>query len=267
LWREGTYDLMQLPDRGSLADLPDTVVEVVPSLCTLMLVLDPTRPGLQDRVVRSALLAAVDPQRLQQQLSTAARPAIGSGLLPPAMPGYAHRLDPGDARPSAEQLLAQAGHSGGSGLPELVLTAWGEALEQAAAAVRDQLAEIGLRVRVEVLPAGRSPEATDMSLHSWVADYPDPDGFFRGLVKGADWPLDTGEDIAEMLDRARSLHDQDARLELFRQIDRALVLERAVALPIAYPTRAVVRRPWLTNAWVNAMSTVELGEAVVERPH
>jgi ABC-type transport system substrate-binding protein/class 3 adenylate cyclase len=264
LWRDGTYDLMQLADWGSLAELPDTVVEVVPPLCTLLLVLSPAGPVLQDGRIRSAILSAVDPQRLQQQLSGTARPAIGSGLLPPAMPGYAHRLGAADSRPSAEHLLAQAGHSGGSGLPELVLTAWGESLAEAAEAVRDQLADVGVRVRVETLPAGEVPGTTDMSLHSWVADYPDPDGFFRGLVQGSDWPLDTGDDIAAMISRARSMQDQDARLQLFREIDRALVLDRAVALPLAYPTRTVVRRPWLTNAWVNAMSAIDLGEAVVE---
>jgi ABC-type oligopeptide transport system substrate-binding subunit len=179
------------------------------------------------------------------------------------MPGYVHRLQSSDNRPSAEELLAEAGHPGGTALPELRLAAW-ESLAEVAGFVRDELAKVGVKVRVDVVPHGESGGSTDLCLQGWVADYPDPDGFFRGLLHGASWRIDPGPEIEAMLEKARLLQDQNARLEVFREIDRSLVLTRAVALPLAYPRRRVLRRPWLTHVWANSMSKVDLGDAVVE---
>jgi ABC-type oligopeptide transport system substrate-binding subunit/class 3 adenylate cyclase len=263
-WKEGQYDLMQMADRHPLEQLDDTVVETIPPLCTTLLQLNSERPGLVDTRVRAAILAAIDVERLHETVPLAARAAVGSGLLPPAMPGYAHRLQREGVQASAEELLSEAGHPGGSALPELLLTSW-DSLADVAEFIRGELAKVGIRVRIHIVShGGVASGETDLCLQSWVADYPDPDGVFRGLLHGASWRIDPGPDIEQMLERARSLQDQDARLQLYREIDRALVVTRAVALPLAYPRRRLLRRPWLKEVFANSMSTVDLGEAVVE---
>ena len=63
-------------------------------------------------------------------------------------------------------------------------------------------------------------------LPGWTADYPDPDGFFRGFF-AAGWPFYSDDEIEELLDQARSLGNQDERMRLYHEIDRIWVTERA----------------------------------------
>ena len=131
-----------------------------------------------------------------------------------------------------------------------------------------QLEEVGIRVRHE--PDDTHGFAPPGDPHMWllslVADFPDPDGYFRGLVAGGERGLALDDEAASLLTRARALQKQDARLEVFRELDRHLVTERVVGVPIGYPRRILLRRPWLHGSWSNALSSIELGEARIERP-
>ena len=87
-------------------------------------------------------------------------------------------------------------------------------------------------------PSSRTyPEirGTSPTIARATVDFPDPDGFFRGLLR-LDWPFYRDDDILELLDRGRSLRDQGERMRVYHEVDHRWVGEQAAILPIANST-------------------------------
>ena len=124
-------------------------------------------------------------------------------------------------------------------------------------AITAALAEVGLKVEFAVSPRGGrvADVPSDLWLTSWLADYPDPDGFFRGLLTDPCDPLaddDMTRELVELMNRARASRDQDERLALYGRVDRLLVAEWVAVVPLAYSRTALLRRPWVHGLWENA---------------
>ena len=97
----------------------------------------------------------------------------------------------------------------------------------------------------------------------WTADYPDPDGFFRGFLTLGQWPFYRDDDILELLEKGRSLRDQGERMRVYHEVDRRWVGEHAAILPIAYPRSLLLRRPWVQGLWASPLSRAHLDTVVV----
>lgn len=54
-------------------------------------------------------------------------------------------------------------------------------------------------------------------------------------------------------------------MQLYNDLDRLIVTERALLLPIAYGRSLLVRRPWVENVWANSMSGAHFDEVTVNR--
>ena len=182
------------------------------------------------------------------------------------MPFISQRVAPSYDLELARALLAEAGYPEGRGLPELrfVVPHWFEG----APGIVEQWAELGVRVTPVTAraPVGwRDLEGSHLWFTGWTADYPDPDGFFRGLFALA-WPFYRDEGLEDLLERARFLTDPDERMRLYHEVDRAWVSEHAAMLPIAYPRTMVLRRPWVEGISANPLSRAHLDQVVVRRP-
>ena len=182
------------------------------------------------------------------------------------MPGHSHRVAPEADIEQARDLLAQAGYPGGKGLPELEF--WIPFWLDPAPFV-EQWGRLGARFRVtvrdpECLPKSGVPTTAHLWVAGWHADYPDPDGFFRGLLQ-MEFGFHRDEGLAEMVAEARSLRNQAERMRRYNEIDRILVAEQAAILPLLYGRHLVVRRPWIENLWANPMSGVHLDQVVTQR--
>jgi ABC-type transport system substrate-binding protein len=219
--------------------------------------------------VRRAILAAMDTVELAEHSEARLRPGQPAGLIPPAMPGHSRRSGVAHDRAEADRLLAAAGHPGGEGLRPLKLYAHVWVLRIAEVLVR-QLSDVGINVDLHMLDAGmgvyQQPADADLMLSSWVADYADPDGFFRGLVDGARcFDMDDGQTV-QMLREARGVRDHDKRLAAYQEVDRRLAQELAVLAPIGYPRTSLLTRPWVHGAWANSVTPLRLSDVIVERP-
>jgi len=130
----------------------------------------------------------------------------------------------------------------------------------------EQLAEIGIHLDVRST-AGKSWTDALTDEHLWItgfgADYPDPDGFFRGLFRQP-FPFYRDDEIEELLIQARSLGNQPERMRLYHEIDRLWVSEHAAILPIAYGRSVAVHRPWIDGFWANPLSKASLDQVVVK---
>jgi ABC-type oligopeptide transport system substrate-binding subunit/class 3 adenylate cyclase len=262
-WRTGAYDVLESSD-ARLRDEPDTVSEIVPELALRFVGFRATKAPFSSQQVRQAFSLAVDREQVAAALVPLSRPATG-GVIPPSMPGHSPSLCPEPDLGRAKQLLADAGYPDGDGLPELELVApdWATSLEPLLGAWE----QLGARVRVKTTTGHFDiPYLHDSHfwLSGWTADFPDPDGFFRGLGQGKEWPFYEDEEILYLLEEARSLRDRDARIRLYQEVDRLWVQERATILPLAYTRRLVVRRPWVKGVRANPLSRILLDEVVVE---
>ena len=102
-----------------------------------------------------------------------------------------------------------------------------------------------------------------MYLTSWGADYPDPEGFFRGLLhpsQGA-YSDDTSE---RLLAEGRAQRDHDRRLAIYQELDRHLVQEAAVLMPIGYPRSTLLGASVGQRRVGDAGDGVRLGDANVD---
>lgn len=262
-WRAGSFDVCHVYE-PTLAAEPDTVGRVIPELATRYIGFRADRPPFSSQLVRKAFAHAIDRERLLASFSSWQRPSARGGLVPPAMPGHSHRAGPEYDLELAQRLLAEAGHAGGSGLPELELCVPGWL--QATGGFVEQWAALGARVRVVAAADHRHPpESSDLWFSSWTADYPDPDGFFRGLFR-LDLPLMLGGELGELLDEARALTEPAERMRLYEAIDRLIVSERALMVPVSYGRSMLVHRTWVSGVWANALSKAHLARAIVSRP-
>jgi ABC-type transport system substrate-binding protein/class 3 adenylate cyclase len=268
LWRSGGLDVLSSPFVPEAGD--DSRTDFAPALGTVMIGFRGGQEPFADVRMRRAVAAVLKPvARELESLRLVGRPAAGGGLLPPAMPGHDHHItEPVDAA-AVRTLLAEAGHPGGAGLSPLRMLI-SSGLEVLREAITAALVEVGLGVEFSVNPRGARTSETpnDLWMGAWLADYPDPDGFFRGLLVDPDDPIaDEAQtrELVELMNRARASRDQDERLALYGQVDRLLVAEWAVLVPFSYARTALLRRPWVHGLWANALTPLRFDAVMVER--
>jgi peptide/nickel transport system substrate-binding protein/oligopeptide transport system substrate-binding protein len=187
------------------------------------------------------------------------------------MPGHDHHVSESVDLDAARALLAEAGHAGGAGLPRLQMLV-SKGFEVLLGAIEAALAEIGLEVEFMINQRGARTSDTpaDLWLSAWLADYPDPDGFFRGLLADPCDPVAEPEmtrELVDLIDRGRGSRNQDERLELYGRVDRLLVSEWVVLVPLAYLRTTVLRRPWVHGLWANALTPFRFDAVIVDREH
>jgi ABC-type transport system substrate-binding protein len=268
-WKGGRFDVLQVSD-PSIEDAPNTLATLIAELSVTYVGFRPDRPPFSNELVRKAFSHAIDREGLYGGPELLVRAASRGGAIPPAMPGHSHRIAPDYDPELARRLLADAGYPDGRGLPELRMIVGGTILAVPDVPERlvEQWRELGARVTVNTEPVHLW--ASDMTeeqlwVSGWTADYPDPDGFFRGLFEATGWPFYTDDDIMELLTRARSLRDQGERMRLYHEVDRLWVAEHAAILPLFYGRTMLVRRPWVDGLWANPLTKLQLDQVVVRR--
>src|SRR5919197_6740382 len=187
-WTAGEFDVLTGWNLR-LAEGTDTVVDFIPDLHTRYLGFCANRPPFSNELVRKAICHGVDRDRL---------------------------LRPEDSE-RARQLLADAGYPDGKGLPEvrMVIPRW---LIATVELLQKQLEDLGIRVSIREEKGKFWANALTDEDHMWVsgfgADYPDPDGFFRGMFREP-FPFYRDDEIEEMIVEARALGNQSERMRLY----------------------------------------------------
>ncbi|HEU5213416.1 MAG TPA: ABC transporter substrate-binding protein [Gaiellaceae bacterium] len=247
-WERGEGEFLSTNTRRYAED-DTTVVEVGPVLATWYAGFRADAPPFDDERVRRAFALALDVDRTAHAWSGPSQPVGRGGFLPPAIPGHSHRIGLGHDPARARLLLAEAGYPDGRGLNELIF-AIDDGVNEIPTYSRPYIEAweaLGARVRLEVVDLQGMVAFTRSRAHlwswGWAADFPDPDAFLRSFV--TEMPVYRDRSIDELLERVVTVHDQDERLRIHREIDRLLVAEHVSLVPTHYDVTQLVSRPWI----------------------
>lgn len=206
----------------------------------------------RDRKLRQAMQLAYDVETVIERFYN------GLGIraqspVPPGLFGYDStfrdpycRFDPGAAR----KLLAEDGHPGGAGLPELsYLTVAGTDARQRGEHFVQNMADIGVRVKVESCTWPEYLERLrrkkfQLVGSSWSADYPDPENFLQ-LLYGPNAP--PGENNASysnpeydsLYRRMAVMSDSPERLSIIQRM-KSIVAEDCPWILISHRTTEIL---------------------------
>jgi peptide/nickel transport system substrate-binding protein len=218
---------------------------------------------LSDRLVRQALSHAVDREMIIEE-PFLGRHVLARGILPPGTQGYNPKLagyayDPRRAR----ELLAQAGHPGGRGLPPIAI--WSsvrhQGIEREHDLIRDNLKAVDVQTEFRYQtdwPAFSrllSERRLPVFQYAWYADIPDPDNFLFKLFHSQSAANFTGyanPRVDALLVRARNEADIMRRVELYRRVEEA-VLDDAPILPVWHYSYERIFKPYVRNVEVNGL--------------
>ncbi|MGH7355419.1 MAG: ABC transporter substrate-binding protein [Candidatus Rokuibacteriota bacterium] len=220
-------------------------------------------PPLNDRRLRLAVCHAIDRAAIHEEVFLG-RYTLARGILPPGTLGY----NPGvrgatyDTARSRE-LLAQAGHPEGRGLPPIAFwsSVKSERIVREHEEIKRALAAVGIRAEFQYLldwPAfsrmlaeGRAP----VFLYAWYADIPDPDNFLYQLFHSRSPRNYTGYSnpvVDDLLLNARNAPDVQRRVELYRRAEH-LILDDAPILPFWHYNYERLFQPYVRSVEVNGL--------------
>lgn len=232
-------------------EIADQIVSYEPmGTCFVNVNLD--MPEFADPRVREALSLAINRQELvDTMLSGAGTPA--TQFLNPRELGYddsreAYAYDPERAR----ELLAEAGAEG------LSFTAMTRASEQKLmVALQGYWSEVGVSVEVQTLDNGvwtetRAQGGMPATIVTWLTTVP-----LEGAVHLSSWfktenaakrsSFYSNEEFDAVCDEALACLDEGERAELAQRADRILTQQDWGTIPLYYPKRQIVRKPWVSG--------------------
>jgi len=259
-YRAGGLDFLQELPPGRRAQVRSELADQLhnaPRLAILYIGFNFEQGVFRDNpLARRAVLHAIDREFIVRTLQEG-KDLVAAGVIPPEMLGH----DPGRTAAAYDpdlsaRLLAQAGHPGGKGLPEITyLSNDTEGFRRIGERIEADLARVGLRTRVRMTDFGAflktmfgpALAAADMGLFrmTWYADYPDPDNFLAGqFATGAQGNLSRyhNEAFDALMTQARVETDRARREEIYRQ-GETLLLEDAALVPVYWYRQDLLLRP------------------------
>jgi len=225
------------------------VLRINPFLDTYFYRLNTSRPGLGDKRVRQALSLALDRRAIVEKIIRGGQqPALA--FTPPGMDGYVPPEILKEDLAQAQQLLAEAGHPGGQGLPPIEITINTSGNHRVIAeAVQQMWRRLGLQVEVnnmEMASLFAKRRALDYSVMraEWAADFADPKSFLDVFRGGSNNNHTGWSNLAydAALHSADRTPDPVARHELLRQAENVLLDELPI-IPIYHFTTVRLVHP------------------------
>jgi oligopeptide transport system substrate-binding protein len=239
-------------------EAPDQL-RVDPFLQTFFLRFNVQRPPFDDPRVRRALSLAIDRDAIARSVLFSGYPPAHS-FTPPDCGGYTARarIDLDTAR--ARELLEEAGHAGGKGLPTFEVQVRNDEVQPAVMEAVQAMwsRELGIHATLATLEQKTwiQNQVTlnySVSTAGWAGDFLDPVTFLDLFVSGGgrNWTGWGDPAYDRLIAEAARATDPGARLEDF-QAAEALLLERGPVAPLYFGARSYLIRPSV-KGWTPAL--------------
>ena len=237
----------------TLQKRPDYHID--PQLGTYFIDLNNTLDEFKDSKVRQALSLALDRKYISETI-TAGTYTPAKGFIPQGVSDwdgsswYDHLTDPSvyinvdDYQANlakAKELLAEAGHPNGEGLPTLTYSTNDSAYHKKIAEYLQQAwGELGLKIEVNIVewksftPQRRSGNY-QIARDGWVMDYDDPSNILNltATGNGNNSSKYSNPEYDALLEKAASEKDQKTRFDYFHQAEEMLMRDMGVT-PLLY---------------------------------
>ena len=232
------------------------VLHVSPFLDTYFYRLNTTRPGLDHKLVRQALAAAIDRRSIVDKIVRGGQQPAAA-FTPPGMGGYVPPDRLGFDPDRARRLLAEAGYPEGRGLPPIEILINSSGNHRIIAEVVQQMwRSLGVSVQIDNMEqsslfAKRRTLDYSVLRSEWAADFADPKSFLD-IFRGGSSNNHTGWHSAaydELLQAADHTADPAARAALMQQAE-ALLLDEMPVIPLYYFTTVRLVHP-AVRGWNN----------------
>jgi peptide/nickel transport system substrate-binding protein len=232
-------------DRATIEGDPNLeVVTAESNLNVGYLAMHQANEPFDDPLVRRAVAHAIDWTELVAAFF-GEDAAVATQFVPPGLIGRDESLEPYAYDPErARELLAEAGYEGGFStqlwyMP--VSRPYFPAPEPIAAAMASYLADVGIQASLMTQDWGTYLDsyqtgAFPMYMLGWSADFADPDNFLYTFFSAAQQQSDLGwndPEVAQKLEAARQEPDEEARAQLYREVNRR-VYEAVPSIPVAH---------------------------------
>ena len=256
-FKAGNLDMSDIPTGHCRAVKADPLlrgqVAIWPTLGTHAIRFNVEKPPFNDRRMRLAVAHAIDPVGIVDGLLEGCVIA-GKGILPPSLPGYNPKVTgPGFNRERARQLLAEAGHPGGRGLPPITYHFnTGDLNQRIAELLQAQLREVGITLELRRLDWAAHIKVVDegavsMFRQGWIADYPDPENFVtvlfhsRNVGAAGNTSRYRNPELDRLLDQADAMPAGPARTKIYQDAEQRLLDDGLWITLYHYASRALIR--------------------------
>lgn len=194
---------------------------------------------LLERKVRQAINHGFDRKRMLAFLRNNIGTPAHAGFVPAGMPGFSDNHGGYGYNPDlARSLLADAGFPGGEGLPVFTLQT-NQAYQDIAQFLQHELAKIGLRVAIDVMPPATLREAMAKGearffRASWIADYPDAENYLALFYSqnqspaGPNYTHFSHEAFDRLYEASLSVTNDSIRHGLYHQMNDIIIEEAPV---------------------------------------
>ncbi len=197
---------------------------------------------LNKRLLRQAISAAIDRQKLVDQVSRGSY--IPAYSLVPSLAANSGIAETTFDLEKAKALLAQAGYPQGKGLPEITLLYNNASNHQLSAQfVQAQLGQIGVKVVLKSQEwnsflESRRANKFQIARSGWIGEYLDPFTFLEIFQSSS--PLNVGawlnKEFDALLAKSDTMELGKERLEVLAQAEKILVDQEQAVIPLYFNT-------------------------------
>jgi oligopeptide transport system substrate-binding protein len=236
------------------------LIHIEPYLGIYFYRINVTKPPLNDKRVRQALVASIDREAIVEKITRGGQlPAYH--FTPPGTAGYQSRTRITLDLARAKKLLAEAGYPEGRGFPKVELLFNTSEAHRSIAEAIQQMWKVNLGIDVQLVNQEwkvylDSQHTLNYQLcrAAWIADYVDPNSFLDMWLTGGG-NNDTGWSNAEydrLIAQAARESNPERRFEIFQRAE-ALLLDELPLIPIYFYTRVGLRRPEVKGYYPNIL--------------